>query len=315
MNKFEYKRSETFFKGYDHTKLFLQKWSQLEDNNCGGTILFTHGQGEHSECYNRLIQFFLKESNLQDSEKKSWNFIGWDLRGHGKSEGLRGYAQNFDEYINDYNLFLELCLKLPEVQNKPVILLSHSMGGLIQEQFLMQHCSQLQEQSQEHKQDNQQLLHKVSAQILSSPLFGVAVKVPGWKDSGAQFLNSLLPKITLGNEIKNSDLTRDPEVIREYEQDTYRHHRISSGVYLGMKENFPLLFEQAQQIQIPTFLHISDNDPVVSSTEALRFFDLITSENKGLKIIEGGKHELYNDICRLDVFKSVFEFLKPFLQK
>jgi alpha-beta hydrolase superfamily lysophospholipase len=281
-----YKRSESFFNGHDGIKLFLQKWINPKAQ---GTILFNHGQAEHSDCYARLINAF---------ENESWNFIGWDMRGHGKSDGIRGYAKDFDDYVLDYQIFLDLCKQLPEVKTKPIVLLSHSMGGLVQT------CALLDRK-----------ISGISAQVLSSPLFGVAVSVPAWKDSGASFLNALLPKITLGNEIKNSDITRDVEVMREYEQDNYRHNKISSGVYLGMKREFPKVQSRASEITLPTFLNISDNDPIVSSPAALSFFEQIKSEHKGLKIIEGGKHELYNDVCRNEVFKAVIDFLKPFVEK
>jgi len=96
-----YTRSETFFKGYDQSKLFLQTWSTPE---AIGTVLFTHGHGEHSECYHRLITGL---DQIKDAKK--WNFIGWDLRGHGKSDGLRGYAKDFNEYVLDYDLFFNEC--------------------------------------------------------------------------------------------------------------------------------------------------------------------------------------------------------------
>lgn len=281
-----YKRSETFFKGYDGTKLFLQKWTTT---NAKGTILITHGQAEHSECYNRLI-------NGLDGQ--DWSFVAWDMRGHGKSEGLRGYARDFDNYVLDYKIFVELCLKMPEVTGKPVVLLAHSMGGLVQT------CA-LAEKS----------YPELTAQVLSSPLFGVAVEVPEWKDKGADFINTIFPKLTMGNEIKNDALTRDIDIMREFEQDTYRHGRISAGVYLGFKREFKKAISYAKGIRLPTLMHISDKDPVVSSQSAIQFFDSIASNNKLLKIVEGGKHELYNDIVRVEIYKIVSEFLKQFIKE
>lgn len=282
-----YERSELFFNGYDGAKLFMQKWSTP---NAVGTILFTHGQAEHSDCYHRLIDGFAGTG---------WNFIGWDLRGHGKSEGLRGYAKDFNEYVSDHSIFIDKCMGLAEVSAKPVILLGHSMGGLIQT------CGLL-----ENKYT--QKYSEIRAQVLSSPFFGVAIEVPAWKDAGAGVLNSFLPKITLSNEIKNEQLTRDVAVMREYETDTYRHGRISSGVYLGFKREFPIVMSRAGEIKLPSFLSISDNDPVVSSEAALKFFDLIQSDIKGLKIVEGGRHELYNDVVRDEVIKAVVDFVEQF---
>lgn len=282
-----YNRSETFFTGYDGTKLYLQNWITPDAK---GTILITHGQAEHSDCYTRLIDAL---------DGQGWNFIAWDLRGHGKSEGVRGYAKDFDEYVLDYKIFLDFALGLFEVHSKPIVLLSHSMGCLIQTCALAE---------KKHLNDI------IAGQILSSPLFNVAMEVPEWKDKGAGFINSLIPKLALNNEIKNDLLTRDLDVIREYEQDTYRHGKISAGVYLGFKREFQRILSKAGDITIPTLLHISDNDPVVSTPSALKFFDALASENKTLKIIEGGKHELYNDIVRTEVFKVVIDFLKQFVK-
>ena len=225
--------------------------------------------------------------------------MAWDLRGHGKSEGLRGYAKDFDEYVLDYKILLDFALAIQDVHNKPVVLLAHSMGGLIQTCTLS---------------ERKHLNEVIAGQVLSSPLFGVAVEVPEWKDKGAGLINSLFPKLTLNNEIKNDLLTRDFDVIREYEQDTFRHNRISSGVYLGFKREFARVVSKAGDITIPTLMHISDNDPVVSSQSALQFFDALASENKVLKIFEGATHELYNDTVRTEVFKVVSDFLKQFVK-
>lgn len=283
-----YTRSETFFKGYDQTKLFLQTWIRPD---AVGTVFFTHGQAEHSDCYHRLIQGL---QQIKDATR--WNFVGWDLRGHGRSDGIRGYARDFDEYVLDFEKFIEIALRLEPVQNKPIILLAHSMGGLVQT------CALLEKKYAEH-------FPQIKGQILSSPLFDVSVPVPTWKDSGAEFLNKILPKITLGNEIKNEMLTRDPAVIREYEKDTYRHNKISSGVYLGFKREFQRCAQRAADIQVPTLLILSDNDPIISSTAAMKIFDQFSNPEKSLKIFENAKHEIFNDTCRDEAFKAVQQFL------
>lgn len=288
-----YKRSETFFRGHDLTKLFLQTWSHP---NAVGTILFTHGQAEHSDCYQRLIEGLENLSNTTTGQH-IWNFVGWDLRGHGRSDGLRGYAEDFDDYVLDYDCFFKEALQIDFVKNKNIVLLGHSMGGLIQT------CALIEKKYDQH-------YPQTKAQILSSPLFNVSVPVPQWKDTGAGLLAKWIPKLTLGNEIKNEMLTRDLDVIREYEKDTYRHNKISSGVYMGFKREFEKIPTRAHEITLPTMLLISDADPIVSTAAAIKFFDLISSKDKTLKIIENGRHELFNDICRSEAYKSVQQFLE-----
>lgn len=276
------KKYEASFNSFDGTKIFYQFF---EKPNACGTIIITHGQGEHSDAYFRLIEG-LSSTN--------WNFCAWDLRGHGRSEGKRGYASQFDDYVKDFNHFNENILK-QKFADTPLVYLSHSMGGTIFLKTALMFGV---------------LPHK--AVVLSAPLLGVSVPVPIVKDVGAQVLKNLWPTLTLGNEIKNEQLTRDPDVIREYESDLLRHHRISSTVYLGFLESFPWIQERAENFTSPLLLQISDSDPVVSTEKALEFYNKAGSTDKTQHIYSDSKHEIYNDINRQEVYKDLIDFLKKF---
>lgn len=286
MQGFTPTRSEMFFKGFDSSQLFLQTW--FHEKSCG-TILITHGQGEHSECYIRVINEF----NLLAEQNKTlpWNFIAWDLRGHGKSDGIRGYARDVDDYVLDFECFIKTATAIKALAEKPILLMSHSLGGLVQTCAVVENKAPM-----------------AKGQLMSSPFLGVGVAVPTWKEIGSEFINRYLPKVTLGNEITNEMLTRDPEIIREFESDPYRHNKISAGVFLSAKREQKKLVSRFSEIELPTFMTISDNDPVVSSSAAMTYFDTIRSTQKGLNIVEGGTHELFNDIGRKDVIKSTYEF-------
>jgi alpha-beta hydrolase superfamily lysophospholipase len=281
-----YTRSEGFFRGHDDIQLFFQVWEKAKAQ---GTILITHGQGEHSEAYSRLI------SGMSD---QPWNFYAWDLRGHGRSDGRRGYVAEFDDYCKDFVIFVKKVAALEKVKGKPLVLLCHSMGGLIQLKSLLQH-------------------HDLPgvAMVVSSPLLGIAVPVPAFKSKGAKILNSLLPQVTMGNEITNQMLTRDPDVIREFEQDALRHHRISSGAFLGFLESFEFVIPRAADITRPALFLVSDSDPVVSSSAARSFFDSLGSKDKEIFVYPNAKHEVFNDIVRNTVYADLKKYLARFLEK
>ncbi|HPI40692.1 MAG TPA: lysophospholipase [Pseudobdellovibrionaceae bacterium] len=278
-------QKESFFEGSKNCRLFFQTWQKP---NPKAHILITHGHGEHSECYHRLIDSFKEDS---------FSFWAWDLRGHGKSEGRRGYAEAFDDYLNDYIFFLNLAFSQIKT---PIFLLSHSMGGLIQlkTQIL-----------------NPNLFTSIQGQCLSAPLLGLALPVPQWKQVGAQYLNQFLPQMTLHNEISNHDLTRDQDVLKEFDRDPLRHNRMSSGVYLGMKESIDLVMSRAAEIQLPTFLQISDSDPIVSVTASKEFIEKIHVQPKSIKLYKDAKHEIFNDIIRSHVFEDLKKNLNSILIK
>ena len=275
-------QSEGYFKSFDQSQIFFQSWEKPKPQ---GHVIITPGQGEHSECYHRLVQYF---------EKDPWNFYGWDTRGHGRSDGKRGYVAHFNDYLKDYQMFLDLIL--PKIDG-PVVLLAHSMGALIQLKFLAEIYTP-------------EKYPKIKAQVCSSPLLDVALPVPKVKDAGAQFLARFLPKVTLWNEISNRMLTRDLDVIREFEVDPLRHDVLSAQVYLGFKENFAALPDKAANIKLPTLFQIAEKDEVVSAQASIQFFDRISSPQKRILIYgDGATHEIYNDIIRQQVYQDLHPFL------
>ncbi len=282
-----FKRSEFFIDsgGKSNIKLFCQTWEVFAPK---GHVIITHGQGEHSDSYHRLVDYFAKDQ---------WNFYAWDMRGHGRSDGKRGYATDFNEYCEDFLTFSKRMLNDPRLKKGPIIFLCHSMGALVQIKALLK---------------NPQITPQ--AMVLSSPLFGVAVHVPAAKDKGAVLLNSFIPSITLHTGLKDDMLTRDPDVLREYTQDNLRHHRMSPGVYLGMKTAFEEVMAGAPKIRYPTLLHISRTDQVVSSEKAQLFFERLGSPIKKILVYEDdARHELYNDTPRNAVFLEVKKFIDSFL--
>ncbi len=278
-----YKRSESEFKGYKNALLYLQKW---ETEQPSGTFVITHGQAEHSDCYNRLIEG-LKPLN--------WNFVAWDLRGHGRSEGKRGYASHFMNYVRDYEIFLSLIL--PEINHQPVILLGHSLGGLIQLRMLLEKPSL-----------------PITAQVLSSPLLGIAVEIPVIKEKAAHLLNFIYPRITLNNEIRYEQLTRDQAIQKSYEHDPLRHDCISPSVFLGMQECMSYVMNHANKIKIPTFMQIAGKDTVVSRPKNEELFEKISSANKQIIIYKDAPHEIYNDIIRETAYADLMSFAKGLTQ-
>lgn len=280
-----YNRSEGFFKGYEDLELFFQIW---ENPKARGTVIITHGQGEHSESYHRLTKAF---------ENDAWTFYAWDLRGHGRSAGKRGFVGDFDEYCKDYQIFLDQVLAEEKVKRGPVVLYCHSMGGLIELKTLIRNPD-----------------IKFDAIVVSAPLLGLSIPVPAIKSVGASVMNKFLPSITMHNEVSNQMLTRDMDVIREYEQDPLRHNRISPGAFLGFLESFEYVRPRANEIKKPALFILPENDPIVSTPDSRAFYEKLGSVRKEIYIYPEAKHELINELNRQTVFSDVKKFLDSVLE-
>ena len=89
------KRSEGHFRGTKSANLYYQNW---QSDDAVATLVMTHGMAEHSESYQFLAHGL---------EKYKINLSVWDLRGHGKSDGKRGYVDQFMDYVNDLDSFFK----------------------------------------------------------------------------------------------------------------------------------------------------------------------------------------------------------------
>lgn len=248
-----------------------------------GAIILTHGLAEHSECYGSFAKLLGEDG---------WAIFAWDLRGHGRSSGKRGFATGLEEYVRDLFLFYSVVEEHTKDLKCPTFLFGHSMGGLITLRTMIEYGPL-----------------KFSGVLLSSPALGIAVPVPKIKDQLARFSVQWFPKITLYNEIKFADLTRDEDLIKSYYSDPLRHDKISPGIYLSMVENFKVVFDQSDKITLPTLMQLAGRDRIVSTPAAQQFFERLNISKKELHIYPDSFHEIFNDLDRDSAFADIKYFL------
>lgn len=273
-------RLEATFFGHKDAELFYQVWRGSESR---GTIVVTHGLAEHSENYNRFAQTMAEDG---------WTVVGWDLRGHGKSEGKRGYVEDFADFSNDLDLFIKFIKAQTHKRGQPMFLFGHSLGGLITLKTVINHAP-----------------GGITALLLSSPALGVTLEVPKIKVKAAHVLADWLPKVTLYNEIDYTILHRDQELLKEYRKDPLRHEKISPRLFLGMNAAIEEAFSHAGEIHQPMLMQLAGAEKVVNTPESERFFDLVGSKKKEILVYAESYHEIFNDLGREEVFRDLKEFV------
>lgn len=83
------------------------------------TVIFTHGIAEHQLKYLDFVKY-LNDNN--------YNVITYDVRGHGRSGGRRGYVKHVNLFVEDLRQLVEYT---KEKFKTKVYLIGHSMGALI----------------------------------------------------------------------------------------------------------------------------------------------------------------------------------------
>lgn len=271
-------RTEGHFSGYNNADLFYQTWSIPSPR---GTLVVTHGMAEHSESYLRFAEAM---------NGRSWNVIAWDSRGHGKSDGKRGYVEDFAWFSEDLKLFIDH-LKKGKTLKKPFCLVAHSMGGLVLLKTLLNYGAM-----------------GASAVSLSSPLLGIAVKVPPAKDFAAKLLRKVLPTFTMANELHYEHLSHDQEVVGSYSKDIMRHDKISPALYFGMLETIAEIRAQHLHMTIPLLMQLAGDDKIVSRDASEAFFEKIDAEEKKKIVYEDFYHEIFNESERERVYDDLHSF-------
>jgi alpha-beta hydrolase superfamily lysophospholipase len=273
-------RLEGHFWGYQDCELYYQLWKPADSI---GTIVVTHGIAEHSECYNDFAQ--------KMAEGK-WQVVAWDLRGHGRSEGKRGYVNRFQDYCDDLDAFIKFCKAGIVDKTKPLVLFGHSMGGLILLKTVLNYAPQ-----------------NVAALALSSPAMGISLKVPQLKIKAAHILADWMPKVTLHNEIHYEQITRDDKRNQSYKSDPLRHDKISPRLFLGMMEAMEEVHKGAGEYHWPLIMQLAGKEKIVSTPEAERLFENMASDKKQLYVYADSYHETFNDLDKEDVFRDLLNYL------
>jgi acylglycerol lipase len=234
-------------------------------------LIVTHGLGEHSGRH----EFFLKLFS------QNFNIAIYDLRGHGRSGGKPGWVANFEDFSKDLNSVILYLKKHFGLQN--YILFGHSMGGLIVSDYMQNHVK------------DDMYPEKV---FLSSP----AVAAPGlmgpvFSNAPKFLLESLtkLPTIAVAKVLDLRKLSHDSRVYENYIKDEHTQLKIHTKLYLEVTKTSREVFSRPLRIKCPLYCSIGTEDVLVHPSLMIKYFTEV-EKNAQLKVIEGGYHELHNEI-------------------
>ena len=244
-----------------------------------GRVLLVHGLGEHMGRYTHVAE-----------QLRSWGFAvrGYDHYGHGRSEGPRGDMVNARSLMGDLACMIDVTRQLSLAQDKPLILLGHSLGGLI-------------------------AAHAVATQL--RPVDGLVLSSPALATS-ANFVQKMLlavlpklaPHLCVDNGLKPEFVARDAQVVKAYLADPLVHRRISAGLAQWIVQQAPLTLAQAAHWQVPTLLMYAQDDHLVNPAGSAQFAAL-APDCLSSRCFQGMYHEIFNDPDKALVFEQLKAWL------
>jgi len=205
-----------------------------------GTIVIVHGLGEHIGRY---------EAVAARLNAAGWRVVGHDQRGHGRSPGGRGVIDAEDDLLADLAAVLD-AVRADAVPG-PLVLLGHSLGGLVAARFV---AGGLESSRPAWQRD-------VDALVLSSPALDIGMTAS--KRALLAVLGAATPGVAIGNGLDAAAISRDPHVVATYRADPLVHDRIAPRLIRFMVDAIACVRALAPRWRVPTLLLYAGSDRCV----------------------------------------------------
>jgi alpha-beta hydrolase superfamily lysophospholipase len=272
------RRTESQISGTRGDILFRREWLPRDPER---VFLLVHGLAEHSGRYEHVGAWFAARGCAVHA---------YDQRGHGKSAGIRGHVQRFSDYLDD----LEAMLRCVREQHPklPVVLVGHSMGGLVVAAF-----------ARERRPE-------VAGVVTSGAALRLSDDVSRAMIVGTRAAGRLLPRLRFDAKIDPAGLSRVPEIVRAYIEDPLVFRKITTCL---AKELFGAIGRTGQggaDVALPTLLLHGESDPICPVEGSRRFYAQLGAVAKGLRTYPGLFHEIFNEPERESVFGDLLEWVR-----
>jgi alpha-beta hydrolase superfamily lysophospholipase len=252
----------------DEVPLHVRQWTV---RNPRGLVLLVHGLGEHIGRYAALA------SRLNQA---GWDVAGYDHRGHGASGGPRGGIAQPHSLLDDLSVVIDALRH--EVQ-RPLVLLGHSLGGLIAARFVAEGLGT----------PHAAWWRPVDALVLSSPALDPGMN--GLQRALLSVLGPLAPHLAVGNGLNPAWISRDPAVVRAYEEDPLVHDRVTPLLVRFIIDAGAMVLARAPRWAVPTLLLWAGADRCVAPSGSAAFAAAAPSDVLTHTCYPQMAHEIFNE--------------------
>ena len=248
----------------DGTNLVVVDWPLIK-GPVRGVVLVVHGLGEHAWRYDQLAECL-----------NEWGFAvrAYDQYGHGESMGKRGALPSADRLLSDLAEVVDES-RFRMSAGTPLILLGHSMGGLVAGRFVALG------------------MRAVEGLVLSSPALDPGLNL--FQKILLAVLPRIAPDLRVGNGLNPDFISHDPAVVAAYKADPLVHDRISARLAVFIAKNGPATIAAAPSWTVPTLLLFAGEDKLVNPSGSRAFAKAAPPQTVSSQCFDGLYHEIFNE--------------------
>ncbi len=284
--------TESYFKSHDHHRLFYRVTESRAPVGLAplgqipkAVLIFVHGLNEHSGRYSNPVNYF---------SKKGYTLYLFDHRGHGKSDGLRSFVDDFDHYLHDLDEFIKLVAEQEKKKGDTpkIFIVGHSLGGQIVLNYVGRFKSVL------------------AGWMTSSANIQVAIKIPRLKKIVALQMARAFPRMSIPNDIDPKWISRDQHVVRAYKSDPLVSKKVTLKLIAAILNNQKEILDLAPKVRLPGLIMHAGDDHICALDGSRKFFEKLGTSDKQLLVYDGFYHELFNEFGKEKVFADMEEWLE-----
>ncbi|ELS03697.1 lysophospholipase [Xenococcus sp. PCC 7305] len=271
-----FRHQEGKFIGADGLQLYYQSWHPQTTTKA--IVIIVHGLGVHSGIFDNIVEFLVPHN---------YGVYGFDLRGHGRSPGRRGYINSWSEFREDLHALVQLVSQ--QESSLPIFLLGQSLGGTIS----LDYALRLQEQLQ--------------GLILFSPALRVGLSP--LKIGIGRILSKLWPRFSLDTGIRLITSSRDTKLIKALAEDPLRHTKGTARLSTEFIQTVAWIESNTNILQIPLLILHGGADQIALPESSQQLFEKITFADKERRLYPDSYHVLHNDLNYQEVLTDLVSWL------
>lgn len=271
--------TEQTMKTWDGAQLFYRSWTPAKPTD--KALLLFHRGHEHSGRWQETVELL----GLKDVA-----IYALDARGHGRSDGDRGCAENLHAMVKDVDAFVRHVSTETQIKLENVIVLGHSVGAVTVAAWVHDYAP------------------PIRAMILATAAFKVRLYVPLAVPALRLKQNAIGPGFVT-SYVKSKMLTHDPEQAARYDADPLIFRQIAVNVLLDLHDTGKRLVADAGAINVPTLMIGAGSDWVVSLKAQREFFNNLNSSVKRMHVFPAAYHAIFHETERARVVDRMREFI------
>ncbi|WP_156819950.1 alpha/beta hydrolase [Synechococcus sp. PCC 7336] len=295
--KFGHHREGTFI-GVGGLRLYYQSW--LPPQAPRAILVLVHGLGSHSGSFENLANLLVPYG---------YGMYAFDMRGHGRSQGQRGYIQTWSEFRQDLDTFLALIDR--QISACSRFLVGHSLGAVVILEFLMRSQPSVSQPSVSQPSVSQPSVSQpsVSGAIAMAPALG-RVGVPPVKLAIGRVLSNIWPRFSLDTGLEAEAAVQDKTLLQANLEDPLRHTQGTARLATEFLQTVDWIHEHVDLCQFPLLILHGGSDRIALPEGSQQFAEQLPHRDTSCLVYPNTYHDLHQEVNAPQVAADLHQWVE-----